>query len=193
MPPHEADALARLAAGDQEAMQELYATYRLRLWRYLWTQLDGRPDWVEDIMQDVFVEVWRTAGNYRAEASVSTWLFRIAHHVASNARRSRARRGEGQQIALPSAGPEGRWLPESLRQDSCENTVVNHLALMDALQQLSPKHRDVIDLISYHGFSCEEAAHILSVPVGTIKSRLNYARRALAAVLTADLRERRVV
>ncbi len=189
----EVDDLARIAAGDQEALRGLYMAYRLRLWRYLWTQLDGRPEWVEDVLQDVFVELWRSAGNYRAEASVSTWLFRIARNVASNARRAHSRRGGDHRVALPSAGHEETKLSKLLQQDSCEDAVLDRLVLGDALRQLSVKHREVIDLISYHGFSCEEVANILSIPLGTVKSRLSYARQALAAALNVGASERRVV
>ncbi len=82
--------IGRIARGDEEALRQLYASYRVRLWQYLWPQLSGDAQRVEEVLQDVFLAVWRQARSFRGEARASTWLFRIARNRASNAMRDRA-------------------------------------------------------------------------------------------------------
>src|SRR5262249_47073629 len=84
--------LAGVVEGDEQALEHLYAAYRPRLWRYVWRQLNGDVELVEDVLQDVFLAIWRTAHAYRGEASVATWIFRITHHQTVNALRGRVRR-----------------------------------------------------------------------------------------------------
>lgn len=175
-----------VAAGDQAALAQLYNAYRARLWRYLWLQLGGDAGLVEEALQDVFVSVWRTAGAFRGEASVATWLYRIAHHVAANSLRARARRIEGQRperLDAPTreGGPAGAYATPAP-----DEHVLARMALQDALLALSEKHREVLDLLFVHGFTYDEIAGIIGVPVGTVKSRLSYARRALHAQLSAE-------
>ena len=87
----EQELLAQVATGDEEALHQLYLAYRPRLYRYLWHQLDGDGHSVEEALQDVFLAVWRSAGRYRAEARVSTWIYQISHHVALDTRRRQAK------------------------------------------------------------------------------------------------------
>ncbi len=169
----------RVAHGDSEALRELTARYRAPLRRYLWRQLDGDARAVEETVQDVFVAVWRGAAGYRGEAKVATWLFQIARYAAS-----RARRKASHHAALTPLEPEegdgerADWLSAS-----CEDEVIDRLALTDALRELSAKHRETLELVFVFGFSPDEVARILEAPVGTIKSRISYARRALLLAL----------
>jgi len=175
--------VARIACGDQAALQQLYAAYRPRLWRFLYQQLGGDAGLVEEVLQDVFVGVWRHAGDFRGEARVATWLFRIARHRALNARRDAGRRRADRLAPVPDQSGEHAAVDPGLRRPSPEDEVAGRLALADALARLSAKHREALDLVFSHGFSLEEAARVLDVPVGTVKSRLSYARRALAGHL----------
>lgn len=179
--------VARIATGDEEALGELYLLLRPRLRRYLWHQLDGDLQAVEEALQDVFLAVWRTAGAYRGDARVVTWVYQIAHYQALHARRSSRHHHE----ALAPDSPDGGDTPdETLGTASHEDAVVDRLALADALRRLSSKHREVLDLVFQHGFSLEETAQILDVPLGTVKSRISYARRALQRELRAPTIER---
>lgn len=83
--------IGQIAGGDEGALRQLYASYRVRLWQYLWPQLNGDAQRVEEVLQDVFLAMWRQAWSFRGEARASTWLFRIARNRASNAMRDRAR------------------------------------------------------------------------------------------------------
>lgn len=180
--------LRRIAGGDQHALRCLYATYRTRLWSYLFSQLDGDAGWTEELTQDIFLAVWRSAATYRGEAKPATWLFRIAHNLAANACRARDRRPQSERLVLTDDGDERDDLPMGV---SPEDAVLDRLTLVAALDRLSPRHREVLDLVFVQGFSMDEAASIVGVPVGTVKSRVSYARRALHAHLAAETCDRR--
>lgn len=183
--------LAQVAAGDEEALRRLYLDYRPRLRRYLWHQLDGDATSVEEALQDVFLAVWRTASGYRAEARVSTWLYQIAHNVALSARRRLARRPDSLWLNTSTNESDDndvlRWT--DIANDTLDDRVLNRLSLDDALDSLSPKHREVLSLVFQHGFSLDEAARILDVPTDTVKSRISYARKALLHQLTGASNE----
>jgi RNA polymerase sigma-70 factor, ECF subfamily len=170
--------LAQVATGDEEALHQLYLAYRPRLRRYLWHQLDGDETSVDEALQDVFLAVWRSAGGYRAEARVSTWLYQITHYIALSTRRRLARHAGS--VHLDSSDEEDdapAW--GDIGYAASDDTVLDRLALGDALSRLSPKHREVLVLVFQHGFSLDEVAQITGVPTGTVKSRISYARKAL--------------
>lgn len=182
MAEDEARCIRRIAAGDETALHQFYLAYRPRLRRFLWHQLDGNEAAVEDLLQEIFVAVWQAAPGYRGEARVLTWVFSIAHHRLAHLRRDRMRRVEGhwwRDSDDESDGPAD--LPAS--GAAFEEVVVDAMVLGEALGHLSAKHREVLDLVFLQGFSLAETAAILGVPEGTVKSRVSYARRALASAL----------
>jgi RNA polymerase sigma-70 factor (ECF subfamily) len=171
--------LERVAAGDEEALRELTERYRAPLRRYLWRQLRGDARAVEEAVQDVFVAVWRGAAGYRGDAKVVTWLFQIARYLALRARRKELRHAGDVSLTLEDGDErQADWLSASY-----EDEVVDRLALAGALEQLSEKHREALELVFFFGFSADEVARILETPVGTVKSRVSYARRALLLAL----------
>lgn len=176
--------LAQISSGDQDAMQRLYVVFYQRMWSYLWRQLDRDPGWTEEAVQDVFLAAWRSAASYRGEARVGTWLFRIAHNLAANARRAKGRRLQGQPLDSVGSSDEQGEVGDALALHSAEDVVVGRMMLAQALGRLSPHHRDVLDLAFHQGFGADEIAMILAIPVGTVKSRMSYARRALQQQLT---------
>ncbi len=171
--------ICRIAGGDEEALRQLYVGYRVRLWQYLWPQLNGDAQRVEEVLQDVFLAVWRQARTFRGEARASTWLFRIARYRASNAMRDRARQPEGYSTSLATGDDGEGGVYECAGTASHEDAVLDRVALAEGMAKLAPKHREVLDLFFYHGFTLDEVAHILDIPTGTVKSRLSYARHAL--------------
>lgn len=172
--------VALVAAGDEEALRELAYRYHAPLRRYLWRQLDGDARAVEEAVQDVFVGVWRGAASYRGEAKVATWLFQIARYLSVRARRNASRHAG----LTPLEPEEGEGAQADWLGVSCEDEVIDRLALADALRQLSAKHRETLELVFVFGFSPDEVARILDVPGGTVKSRISYARRALLLALS---------
>lgn len=175
--------ISRIARRDASALEQLYALYRPRLWRYLLQQLDGDSGAVEDTLQEVFLAVWRAAGEFRGEAKVTTWIFRIAHYQMAQRQRSSARRPEGHLVVLarPDDDDEGRSddTRAEFAQASHEEAVLDRLVLVAAFGRLPAKHREALELVYQQGFTHEEVAHVLDVPIGTVKSRISNARRAL--------------
>jgi RNA polymerase sigma-70 factor, ECF subfamily len=120
---------------------------------------------------------------------VATWLFQIARYRALRLRHHR--HDADLDIALSSLDEvDGLAAVQASSQgDAHEDQALDRLALTQALDALSPKHREALYLVSRQGFSLEETAAILDVPVGTVKSRMSYARKALLAALTGAPKE----
>jgi RNA polymerase sigma-70 factor (ECF subfamily) len=169
-PPTDDELLCRIAAGDQDALADLACCYHQALGRYITSLMGGATMEIEDILQDVYLAVWRGAATYRGEAQVRTWLFHIAHNCAFNARKAQARRLLGQADSLDDM---------TVTLPSPEDVVTTTIDLTNALHRLSPKHRTVLVLVCQQGFTIDETAQILAIPPGTVRSRLTYARRAL--------------
>lgn len=166
--------IKRIAQGNQRALAELYARYRLRLTRYLWNQLGGDSTIIEDVLQDTFLAIWRGANTFRGEAQVATWIFRIASHCAGHVHRRVSRDAHIVSLTEMYEG-EGAASLSNYEQQSLTRLMMN-----DALVRLTDKQREVIILIFVQGFTAEEVARMLCVPLGTIKSRLHAARASLA-------------
>lgn len=174
-----ADLVARMAAGDRAALAELYAGEREAIFAYL-RGFTADRQLAEEIVQDTLLAAWRGAARYGGRASVRSWLFAIARRRAADAlRRSRLRllpepEAEAALADLPSSepNPEDLALAAATRQE-----------LTAALARLSPFHREALDLTFAHGLSYPELAEVLGVPLGTVKSRLSNAKRALRALL----------
>lgn len=166
--------MEQIAAGDEEAFSELYHRHHEQIYNYL-LRLVRESSGAEDLLQEVFVAVWQGAGRFRKESKVRTWIFRIAHHKAVSWLR-RLRPVDALPAVLPGSSPE--WNPEarSIRSWQVER-------IQAALEQLSPKHRSVVELAYVNGFSYQEIGKILRCPVGTVKSRMSYAIRQLQGVL----------
>ena len=167
----------RIAAGDREALGELYACYQRVLFNYL---LQLTPDYglAEEILQDTLVAVWKSAHRFEGRSSLQTWLIGIARRQAHNTLRQRklllADESEMEGLAATEPEPEAFTLASIARDE-----------LAEAFRQLAPLHREVLALVFVYELSYSETAAILDVPVGTVKSRICNARRALRAMLDA--------
>lgn len=169
--------LKDIAGGDRQALSELYARYQRPLFNYL---LQLTPDYglAEELLQDTLVAVWRSAYSFEERSSVQTWLTGIARRQAHNTLRQRklplVDESELEGIAATEPEPEDFTLATVARDE-----------LVAAFKQLTPVHREVLVLIFVQELAYAEAATILGVPVGTVKSRLSNARRALRSLLDA--------
>jgi len=175
--------LTQIAAGNEDALRQLYAAYRPRLWRFVSERVHGDSEAINTVLQDVFFNVWRAAGTYRGEASVATWLFRMTRNSVSSVRRGKF--GTSQQHSAVSAWETADEDEQSElgELESPEQAIVDRLSVQEAVTRLSPKYREVVDLVCWHGFTYEEAGQILNIPLGTVKSRLNAARQLIAKTL----------
>ena len=181
-PPHQAASeasdetlIGRIAGGDQLAMRTLFARHRVALYRWL-LRLVRDEALAEDLLSDVFLDVWRQAASFRGRASVSTWLLAIARHMAASARRRRndAELDEATVSTVPDPADDAEVTLQ--KKNRAE-------ALRQSLHRLSPDHREVIDLAYYHGKSVKEIAEIVSISEATVKTRMFYARRKLAELV----------
>lgn len=163
--------LRRVAEGDERALGEIHDRFGRSLFGYLLTLARDRR-LAEEILQDTLVAVWRNAGSYAGRSSAKTWIFGVCRRQAHNTlrRRNLPLAGEEPPEALPASepGPEEALLAGARRQE-----------LADRLEELSPLHREALVLFFFQGLSYEETAEVSGVPVGTVKSRLSNAKRAL--------------
>ncbi len=156
-------------AGDDQAFRILYRRYADKV-RGLLYQMTSDKEALDDLTQEVFVKAFRGLSKFRAESQFSTWLFRIAVNCCQDARRRRARRP-------PSLPLDGLRLATS--QEDALSRLSREELITCALETLKEEHRLVVVLHDLQDRPQEEIAGVLSVPVGTVKSRLFYARRQL--------------
>jgi RNA polymerase sigma-70 factor (ECF subfamily) len=169
----------RIAAGNKLAMQALFARHRTYVYRWL-LRFVSNETLAEDLLSEVFLDVWRQAGHFQCRSSVSTWLLSIARHKALSARRHRTEAELDEKIEATVADPAND--PELALQEKDRSELVRR-----ALMRLSIEHREVIDLVYYHEKSVDEVAHILDIPPATVKTRMFYARKKLAELVNGDV------
>jgi len=172
---HDSELLLRIAAGDEHALRELYATCGQRLYAYA-LRLTADSELAEDVVQDALITVWRTAGRYRGEGRALAWLLGIVHNTALKAlRHPSIPISDEMEATLPATS----FSPEQQAQANQQARWVRQ-----GLSDLSTEHRAVLELVFYQGLSLDEAARVCNCPLGTVKSRLSYARQHLRAVLS---------
>ncbi len=189
--------VAALKAGSEEAFGVLIAQYSQPLYSLIARSLQDPAD-AADITQEVFIKVFRSIRSFHGEASLRTWLYRIALHEASNQRRwwSRHKRQEltidtPAGVAETEDGDDSPSL-SALLADAA-GSPYDHAAqgelkarVEDALRKLPDAFQTVVVLREMEGFCYDEIAEILDVPAGTVKSRLTRGRAALKQILVAD-------
>ena len=186
--------VAALKAGSEEAFGVLIAQYSQPLYSLIARSLQD-PDDAADITQEVFIKVFRSIRSFHGEASLRTWLYRIALREASNRRRWWTRH-KRQEITIDTPlnglesedGDEAPCLSGMLMDAA--NSPYDHAAqsemkarVEEALRKLPDAFRTVVVLREMEGFCYEEIAEILDVPAGTVKSRLTRGRAALKQIL----------
>ena len=179
-------ALIRLiAAGDRQAMQLLFARHNVRVFRFL-VRFVRDTSAAEDLVNEVFLDVWRQAGRFEGRSQVTTWLLTLARNKALSALRRRSIEELDDKAVAAIEDPQNN--PEATIQNRQTSEI-----LINCLTQLSPPHREVIDLVYYHEKSIDEVADITGVPRNTVKTRMFYARRRIAELMSAQGIERVIV
>lgn len=163
------DLVAQHCAGDPEAFGELFRRHRDRMWAVA-LRTTGNRELAADCLQEAFISAFRRADSYRGDAAVTTWL----HRIVVNACLDRLRR-ERPVTPLPD-----RELPD--RHDAPAQ-VETRLDVQEALARLPEAQRVALVLVDMHGLPVAEAAAVLEVPEGTVKSRCARGRAALATLL----------
>jgi RNA polymerase sigma-70 factor (ECF subfamily) len=158
-------------------MRALFLRHQVRVYRFALRLLRDR-ELAEDLVSEVFLQVWRHAASFAARARVSTWLIAIARLRALSRLRSRSEAALDETTAAAIPDPS----------DDPEATIRNKQRaeiLRDCLARLSPKHREIVDLVYYQGMTISEVALIVGIPENTVKTRMFHARRHLADLLAA--------
>jgi RNA polymerase sigma-70 factor (ECF subfamily) len=169
--------VALIAQRDKRALQQLYSRHHVRIYRFTLRFLNDEAA-AEDTVSEVFIDVWRQAERFEGRSQVTTWLLAIARNKALSLLRRRSSEELDDEVAEfiedPSDNPEVAML-KSQRAS----------VLQDCLTQLSPAHREIVDLVYYHEKSVEEVAEIIAVPANTVKTRMFYARKRIGELMAA--------
>ncbi|MFV0464166.1 MAG: RNA polymerase sigma factor SigM [Nostocoides sp.] len=168
----DADLVRRHLAGDKDAFGELFRRHRDRMWAVA-VRLTGNRDLAADCVQEAFISAYRRAASFRGDAAFTTWM----HRITVNACLDRLRR-ERPMAPLPDTDPAD--------PNDSHDQAVTGLDVRAALAQLPQEQRAALVLVDMHALSVAEAARILEVPEGTVKSRCFRGRAALAKVLRPD-------
>ncbi len=164
----------RIAAGDAAALRALYATYGQRLFAYA-LRLTRNQALAEDVVQDSLVAAWLGASRFRGQGRVLTWLLGIVHHKSLNAIR---------RTSPSSLDDDAEQVPDDTA--GLDEQMVGHeqsALLRQGLDSLSLNHRLALELVFYQGLNLNEVAEVCQCPVGTVKSRLTYAKEHLRRIL----------
>jgi RNA polymerase sigma-70 factor (ECF subfamily) len=183
----ELDLVKRCQAGETEAFDELVTRYRTRIFGMIYNMVHNEQDaW--DLAQDSFVKAWKSIKRFRGRSSFYTWIYRIVMNVTIDWLRKKQVKGAGVEfddaIQLREVNPASKTLPkaEPLPYERMEQTEVR-ARIDNAIAQLSPEHRAVILMKETEGMQYHEIAEALGCSIGTVMSRLFYARKKLQNLL----------
>jgi RNA polymerase sigma-70 factor, ECF subfamily len=176
--PSDETLMSRIAAGDRAAMGTLYARHRVRVYRFVLRLVDNAAN-AEDLTSEIFIDVWKQAHRFEGRSRASTWLLAIARHRALSMLRSRRtlQLDEDTAAEIPDDAENADELLHKQQRNATMRTC---------LARLSPAHREVIDLVYYHGKSLAEVAEITGAPENTVKTRMFHARKRLSCLLEAQ-------
>jgi RNA polymerase sigma-70 factor, ECF subfamily len=168
--------IQQIATGDSRALEMLYQRHGLALLRYLTGQLADRAQ-AEEVLQDVMFAVWRGAAEFRGESHVYTWLISIAHNRAINARTRLPHDNHEPIDRLDTMVATTPPLIDSLLEQ------LEQVQVRAALSHLPAAQRETLELVFYHALNGPEAARVLGIAQGTVKSRLHRALITLRQLL----------
>ena len=181
------DLVKQCQAGQTEAFDQLVTRYRTRIFAMIYNMVHNEQDaW--DLAQDSFVKAWKSIGRFRGQSSFYTWIYRIVMNVTIDWLRKRQIRGAGTEfddaIQLREIDPAARTAPKSdpLPHRQMEQNEIR-ARLDTAIAQLSPEHRAVILMKEMEDMQYHEIAETLGCSIGTVMSRLFYARKKLQNLL----------
>lgn len=171
----DAELLERIARQDRLALRTFFARYHVRLFRYL-ARLTRNEAMAEELVNEVFLSVWRNAASFQGQSAVSSWVFAIARNRAM----SELRKRREDTLDDPDSYDE---MDEADTPEETALKVDKAAALRACLDKLSPDHREVIELVYYQEKSVKEVADIVGIPENTVKTRMFHARQKLSLIL----------
>lgn len=190
-PNREIDAKIVLAirAGDAGAYRELVEKYQSRIYAMVCGMVRDREE-AHDLTQDAFVKAFKNLERFRLEASFYTWLYRIASNLSIDWLRKQKRR-KHDEFDEAKAARDSTGMIDPVYQKQSPGKAMERSQLkeriFDAMETLSPEHRQIVLLREVEGYSYAEIADVMGIPEGTVMSRLFYARRKLQGLLREDM------
>lgn len=163
--------IEEISNGNKEAFKELYEKYIRQVFSFVY-KISKDSKLTEEVVNDTMFEVWRGAENFKGNSAVLTWIFGIAHNKTMNELRKKR----------PEALDPEEFSRFASSDETAEEIVVKKdrsERMNDALSELSPEHRTVLELTFYNGLSYQEIAEIMECPVNTVKTRMYYAKEKL--------------
>jgi RNA polymerase sigma-70 factor, ECF subfamily len=183
----ELDLVKRCQAGNTEAFDELVTRYRTRVFGMIYNMVHNEQDaW--DLAQDSFLKAWKSIGRFRGQSSFYTWIYRIVMNVTIDWLRKKQVKGGGAEfddaIQLTEVDPASQTVPkkEALPHEAMERDEIRG-RIEKAIAQLSPEQRAAILMKEIEGMQYHEIAEALGCSIGTVMSRLFYARKKLQNLL----------
>jgi len=195
LPDQDQELIAELREGSERAFASLVSLYERPIYNFVYRLVDDPAD-APDVTQEVFLKVYRSIGEFRAESSLKTWIYRIAVNEALNLRRWfwRHRRGEVSLDARPEGSPAVADLLADPEETQYERVLRNEQieAVQKALAQVKESFRTAVVMRDIQGLSYEEIAEILEISLGTVKSRILRGREELRRKLAVRMVDRSV-
>jgi RNA polymerase sigma-70 factor, ECF subfamily len=170
--------IRQIAGGHKLAMRALFARHQVKVYRFA-LRIVRDAALAEDVVSETFIDAWQHAGRFEGRSSVSTWLLGIARHKALTAAQRRPTESIDDQAAQNVVDTAND--PEAELGDRDRGVVIRR-----CLKALSPEHAEIIDLVYYQEKSIKEIVEILGIPDNTVKTRMFYARKRLAALVAAE-------
>lgn len=186
-----------LRAGEQEAYERLLAEYQQPVFNLVYRLLED-PSEAGDVVQEVFLKVFRHIGSFRGQSSLKTWIYRIAVNEAHNHRRWFSRHSR-HEVGLEQPQPESGRTYQSVLPDPGRSPYEMALGaetrslIEQALARINPVFREAVVLRDVEDLSYEEIAEVLNVSLGTVKSRILRGREALRRELLERMEQVRAV
>ena len=182
--------LEGLRAGDDRAYEELLTRFQQPVYNIVY-RLVTDPSDTADVVQEVFLKIFRSIGGFRGQSSLKTWVYRIAVNESHNHRRWFARK-RGQETGLDDDQGDGVTYEQTLPDHSQSplEIAVDHetrAAIEEALQRVKPAFRDALILREIEGLSYDEIAEVLQVNINTVKTRIVRGRQSLREQLAGKL------
>jgi RNA polymerase sigma-70 factor (ECF subfamily) len=166
--------IARIAGGDELAMRLLFGRHKVRVYRFV-LRLVRNAATAEELLSEVFLEVWRQAGKFEGRSTVSTWMLSMARYMAfASMRRAPEQLEEEKAERIEDTTDD----PETTLAKKDKASV-----LRECMALLSLEHQEIVDLVYYHEKSVREVAQIAGIPEATVKTRMFYARKKLSEFL----------
>lgn len=173
----EEQCVAQARGGDASAFEKLVRTYEAPVYRLALRMCGGRAEDAQEVAQEAFLAAWRGLPRFRGQCRFSSWLYKLTANAAVDHLRREKRRPAA--VPLENAGePADPHTP----QEELERREL-HRAVQQALDRLTPEHREVLLLRQMQGLSYQEIGAALSLEEGTVKSRISRAKRQLRTIL----------